>query len=73
MKLLKTVSQEIWVRRNKISKLNEELKKLYDICTHENTEQKEIYYPSCYDHTGYTEYWIQCKDCGKHLKTWSNY
>ena len=63
MKLLKTVSQEIWVRRNKISKLNEELKKLYDICTHENTEQKEIYYPK------YTEYWVQCKDCGKHLKT----
>lgn len=57
----------------KIDSLKRKLYLLTKICKHSKTENKQHYFPGCYDHNGYTEYSIVCSTCGIILKQWDNY
>lgn len=50
-------------KRNRITKLNLELKELLDNCQHEEIEAKSLYYPGGYLDTDSTDYWNECMLC----------
>lgn len=56
-------------KRKLIDKHQKHLVKLLDQCPHLELEQLEQYFPGGYLSTAHTEYWNQCKLCGKRSET----
>lgn len=58
-------SDKVQRKRELIQKHQEQLKNLLNKCPHDDIERKSHYHPGTYYDKAYTDYWNECKVCGK--------
>ena len=63
------LKQKVAKKVKLIQKHTEELDKLYDKCTHEETYKKERYFPACNYGESYTTVDTKCVVCHKTLQS----